>query len=102
MLNRILLTCASLVLTSGAALADADGDLSNPSTTGTEEMEQPSSAIGEVELNNRRDGMNDLPDGADREAGLGAMGAGASGTTDGTGASTSNDLATHPDAEADQ
>ncbi len=98
MLNRILAVSAGLVFASGVALADADGDLTNPSTTGTETMEQPSSAIREA----GRDGMSDQAGEAGSESGLGTMGTGATGTTGGMGATTGTDTIEDRDDETEQ
>lgn len=101
MLNRILAVSAGLVFASGVALADADGDLTNPSTTGTETMEQPSSAIREAGRD-ERDGMSDQAGEAGSESGLGTMGTGATGTTGGMGATTGTDTIEDRDDETEQ
>ncbi|WP_241729997.1 hypothetical protein [Pseudomonas sp. SST3] len=100
-MNRILLLGAGLVFVSGIAVADADGDLTNPSTTGTEAMEQPAPPIEDAGLD-ERDDMNDRPGEAGDESGLGTMGTGATGTTGGMGATTGTDTIGDRDAETDQ
>lgn len=97
-MSRILLMCAGLAFASGIALADADDDLSNPSTTGTEAMEQSSSD----DLEAGRGGLNDRTDAAGNKSGLGTMGTGATGTTGGMGATTGTDTIGDRDDEAEQ
>jgi hypothetical protein len=100
MLNKVLLMSAGLMVVSGIALADADGDLSNPSTTGTDAMEQPSSEIRDP-AQNQRDGMVDRDGEMDSDSELGTMGTGATGTTGGMGATTGTDTIEDRDDETD-
>lgn len=83
MSNTLVLMIAGLIFASGAALADTE--LSNPSTTGNQAIEQPSSDIGGATRDERDDGEGD------DEPGLGTMGTGATGTTGGMGATTGTD-----------
>lgn len=86
MSNTLVLMTAGLIFASGVALAEPSGELSNPSTTGNQAIEQPSSDIGGATQDERDDG-----EGVDDEPGLGTMGAGATGTTGGMGATTGTD-----------
>ncbi|EQM77570.1 hypothetical protein NA644_14100 [Pseudomonas stutzeri] len=99
MMSKILLMSAGLMCISGLALADTDHDLSAPSTTGTEAMEQPSSQIDDAGPD-RRDSDEAVDD--DDSSGLGTMGAGARGTTGGMGATTGTDTLEDRDAETEQ
>jgi len=96
MLNRLILTGVGLALLSGAALAAVgeDADLSAPSTNGTGAMEQPSSQIDDAGDDERSD-----PSDAAEGTGIGTMGAGARGTTDGMGATTGTDSIDGDDEE---
>ncbi|MBC8650910.1 hypothetical protein GYM54_05795 [Pseudomonas sp. MTM4] len=87
MSNTLVLMIAGLIFASGAALADTE--LSNPSTTGNQAIEQPSSDIGSAR--DERDAPMDDSEGSDDEPGLGTMGTGATGTTGGMGATTGTD-----------
>lgn len=100
MLNRILLMSAGLMFASGVVLADADGDLSNPSTTGTDAMEQPSSEIRDP-AQDRQNGLSDRAGETGSDSGLGTMGTGATGTTGGMGATTGTDTIEDRDDETD-
>ncbi len=84
MVSKILLISAGLMFVSGLALADTDSDLSNPSATGSDAMEQPSSQTSDSSPDRR----DDEPEQAGSPSGLGTMGAGARGTTGGMGATT--------------
>lgn len=95
-MKRISAMAASALLLSGLAMADADGDLSNPSTTGTGAMEQP--AIGGVEKRDATDSREEAPR---DDSALGTMGTGATGTTGGMGATTGTDSIQDSD-EAEQ
>lgn len=88
MSNTLVLMIAGLIFASGAALADTE--LSNPSTTGNQAIEQPSSDIGGA-TRDERDATKDDGEGVDDEPGLGTMGTGATGTTGGMGATTGTD-----------
>lgn len=101
MLNRMLMISAGLLLASGLAVADADGDLTNPSTTSTEAMEQPTSEIDDAGLG-ERGGMNDRPGEDGAEPRVGTMGTGATGTTGGMGATTGTDTIEDRDDETEQ
>jgi hypothetical protein len=101
MLNIILSMSAGLILASGFALADADGDLTNPSTTGTEAMEQPSSQIRDAGLGERGD-TNDRPGENGAQPRIGTMGTGATGTTGGMGATTGTDTIEGSDDDTEQ
>ncbi|MCJ0974535.1 hypothetical protein MST27_14270 [Pseudomonas sp. PS1] len=96
-MKRISAMAASALLLSGLAMADADGDLSNPSTTGTGAMEEPASSIG-VEKRDATDSREEAPR---DDSALGTMGTGATGTTGGTGATTGTDSIQDSD-EAEQ
>ena len=101
MLNRILSMSAGLMLASGVALADADEDLTHPSSTGTEAMEQPSSQIRDAGLGERSD-TNDRPGEGGAEPRIGTMGTGATGTTGGMGATTGTDTIEDSDDDTEQ
>lgn len=85
MKNRFAYMGAGLVLMSGVALADADADkdLTNPSTTGTEAMEQSPSQVDDAGSGDSAGRSVGVP-----ESGLGTMGTGNRGTTGGMGATT--------------
>lgn len=100
-MNRILLMGAGLMFASGVTLADADGDLTNPSTTGTEAMEQPSSEIRDAGLGEPGN-VNDRPGEDGAEAGVGTMGTGTTGTTGGMGATTGTDTIEDREDEKEQ
>ena len=89
---------ACTLLMSGLAMADADGDLSNPSTTGTGAMDAPTSTIGA----DNRDAGDTRDDGQRDDAALGTMGTGATGTTGGMGATTGTDTIDDNTDEAEQ
>jgi hypothetical protein len=101
MLSRNLLAYVGLVLISGSALAGAGGDLSNPSTTGNQAMEQPTTDLRDAESGDRS-GVNSRTGEAGEESGVGTMGAGASDTTGGMGATTGSDTIGDRDEETDQ
>ena len=101
MLKKILLTSAGLVMTSAVAMANPDNDLSNPSTTGTGAMEQPSSEIRDAGSSDRNE-TNDRAGDTGSEPGLGTMGTGATGTTGGMGATTGTDTIEGRDDETEQ
>jgi len=98
MLKMIVWTSASLVFAAGAALADAEGDLSNPSTTGTEAMEQTTPQRRDA----GRNGLDDRVSDDDDSSALGTMGTGATGTTGGMGATTGTDTIEDRDDDTDQ
>lgn len=88
--NTLVLMTAGLILASGAALADTGGELANPSTTGGQAIEQPSSdtpGATSAEQDTKKDHSEEVDD----EPALGTMGSGATGTTGGMGATTGTD-----------
>lgn len=85
--NRFAYLSAGLLLVAGVALADADGDLTNPSTTGTEAMDAPSSQVEAAEPAGQN-GVDRVSASEAEDMDVGTMGAGNRGTTGGMGATT--------------
>lgn len=101
MLNTVISISAGLMLVSGVALADPDGDLTNPSTTGTGAMEQPSSQIDDAGPS-EQGALTDRAWEDGVEPKIGSMGAGVKGTTGGMGSTTGTDSIEDPEDEAQQ
>lgn len=93
MLSKILMISAGLAIASGAALANPDNKTftpTTPSTTGSAAMEKPSSEIGDTHSSGQ-ESRDDRASETNSESELGTMGAGATGTTGGDGATTGTD-----------